>query len=354
MLHKCVLFLLFLTSSLFAAPPGREVIDSILRPTVEEGKVKSMVIGLVDADGRRVYGYAPAGGPTVDGGTVYEIGSITKGFTGLLLAQMVQKGELALEDRLTQYLPDSVEVQEMDGMPITLLDLATHRSGLPRMPANFAPKDPLNPYTDYSVKQMYASLGQYTSTGKAFAYSNLGAGLLGQVMARRAGKSYEELIIERICRPLGMNDTRMTLSADMRRRLAPPFDAAGKPAGNWDIPTLAGAGALRSTVDDMLIFIEAQIGLRPTSLDSAIAMSLQRRGDIGDGGGIALGWHIGSGGVIWHNGQTGGYHSYAAFDTRKRVGVVILSNSAIGMVDRLGERCLELVLKPAPKTESTN
>jgi CubicO group peptidase (beta-lactamase class C family) len=351
MLHKCVPFLLFLTGSLFAAPPGREVIDSILRPAVEEGKVKSMVIGLVDADGRRVYGYAPAGGPAVDGRTVYEIGSITKGFTGLLLAQMVRQGELAIDDRVTKYLPDSVKVQEMDGMPITLLDLATHRSGLPRMPANFAPKDPLNPYADYSVKQMYASLAQYKSTGKAFVYSNLGAGLLGHVMARRAGKSYENLIIERICKPLGMNDTRMTLTGDMRRRLAPPFDAAGKPAGNWDIPTLAGAGALRSTVDDMLNFIEAQIGLRPSSLDSAIAMSHERRGDIGDGGGIALGWHIGAGGVIWHNGQTGGYHSYAAFDTRKRVGVVILSNSATGLVDRLGERCLELALKAAPATQ---
>jgi serine-type D-Ala-D-Ala carboxypeptidase/endopeptidase len=345
MLNRCpaIALHLLLPIILPAAMPARETIDAIVQPHVDEGKIHSLVIGLVDPDGRRIMAYARPGAADVDGQTLYEIGSITKGFTGLLLAQMVGAGEIGLEDPVSRHLPALAKLQD-DGQPVTLLHLATHRSGLPRMPGNFRPKDRADPYADYSIEQLYACLAEQNlpaPPGRVHTYSNLGAGLLGHVLAQRAGMSYEQLIIERICRPLGMNDTRMTLDKTQRQRLAPGHDAAGFPAANWDMPTLAGAGALRSTADDMLSFIEAQVGLRQTVLADAISLSQRRQTEIGDGGGMALGWHIApGGGTIWHNGQTGGYRSYTAFNPRQRFGIIILASTATPLVDRIGEQCL--------------
>ena len=136
-------------------------------------------------------------------------------FTGVLLADMVQQGHVQLDDPVQQYLPASVQVPIVNGMAITLARLATHTSGLPSLPDNFTPTDVANPFADYTVVQMYAFLqghmlrrppGQYE-------YSNYAMGLLGHVLARHVGTTYEHLLIERIGRPLRMHDTRITLDA---------------------------------------------------------------------------------------------------------------------------------------------
>ncbi len=321
-----------------------------------------IVVGLIDPQGRHIVAYGhPDNGDSrpINGDTVFEIGSVTKVFTSLLLSDMVQRGEVSLSDPVAKYLPSSAKMPERNRREITLVDLATHTSGLPRMPTNFAPKDPNNPYVDYTPDQLYEFLSSYTLTrdiGSQYEYSNLGGGLLGFVLARRAGADYEQLVRSRICGPLGMASTRMTLTPEMKGRLAAGHDPQLKLTANWDLSdTLAGAGGLRSSANDMLKFLAANLGYTQTPLASAMAAMLTVRRPTGTAGlAIALGWHVITANgkeIVWHNGGTGGYRSFVGFDPNSRVGVVVLSNSAVQEgVDDIGRHLLDgkvPLMKPA-------
>ena len=311
-----------------------------------------IVVGLIGPEGRRViaYGHLEKGDPRpLSGDTVFEIGSATKVFTSLILADMVERGEVALDDPVAKYLPPGVKMPERNGRVITLVDLATHTSGLPRLPANLSPKDPGNPYADYSVDQLYQFLSGYQLThdiGSQYEYSNLGGGLLGHVLARRAGTDYETLVRTRICDPLGMNNTRITLTPEMKSRLAVGHNQALDSVENWDLPTLAGAGALRSTANDTLSFLAANLGYIKSPLAPAMAAMLKVRRPTGQPGlEVAVAWHIWTMNgkeIVWHNGGTGGYRSFMGFDPQARIGVVALSNTftAVG-VDDIGRHVLD-------------
>jgi D-alanyl-D-alanine-carboxypeptidase/D-alanyl-D-alanine-endopeptidase len=177
--------------------------------------------------------------------------------------------------------------------------------------------------------------------GESYEYSNLGAGLLGHALSRRAGKSYEALVAERICKTLTMNDTRITLGEGMRSRLAPGHDADGEQVANWDLPTFAGAGGLRSTCNDMLKFLAANMAANKApgkagELGAAMRSTHQPRTGADMSNDIALGWHVRrKPKTVWHNGQTGGYHSMVAFMPDENVGVVLLTNTATGTVDKV-------------------
>jgi len=221
-----------------------------------------------------------------------------------------------------------------NGREITLLDLATQTSGLPRSPDNLDPKDPANPLADYTVEQMYAFISNYTLTrdiGSRYEYSNYGVGLLGHILCLAAGTDYETLVKQRICEPLKMNSTVITISSKLVTHLATGHNGTEKPVKNWDLPTLAGAGALRSTINDMLIFTAANLGLIKSPLDSAIFLShITRDTTVFRDVDIALGWHIlkkFKSPIIWHDGETGGYNTFIGLDENKKTGVVILSNS---------------------------
>jgi D-alanyl-D-alanine-carboxypeptidase/D-alanyl-D-alanine-endopeptidase len=317
--------------------PSNEGIRKILVDRLGDHSDRAgIVVGIIEPAGRRIIAqgrFDKNDTRLLNGDTVFEIGSITKVFTSLLLADMVQRGEVALTDPVAKYLPAGVKMPERGGRVITLEDLARHRSGLPRLPTNFdASADPKNPYASYSVKQLYEFLSSYTlprDIGAEFEYSNLGGGLLGHVLALAAGKDYETLIRARICKPLGMASTAITLSPDMKSHLAIGHDNRFEPTPNWDLPTLAGAGALRSTANDMLTFLAAQLGLIKSDLGSAIAATRSKWMPAGAGMEIGLGWlkrpKAGSE-IIWHNGGTGGYRSFAGFDPKAQIGVVVLSN----------------------------
>jgi serine-type D-Ala-D-Ala carboxypeptidase/endopeptidase len=225
-----------------------------------------MVVGILTADGRRYLAHgrtAKEGGAEPDQDTVFEIGSITKVFTALLLADMVERGEMRLDDPIAKYLP-GVTVPARDGRPITLADLATHTSGLPRLPTNMPMRNPADPYADYGAPLLYQFLSTHTlarAPGEQWEYSNLGAGLLGHILSRHAGTSYEDLLRTRILQPLGMRDTAITLSGDQRRRLATGHSAALVPVPLWEFDALAGAGAIRSTAADLLTFAAACLEL---------------------------------------------------------------------------------------------
>jgi len=244
-------------------------------------------------------------------------------------------------------LPRSVKPPSFEGKEITLRHLSSQTSALPRLPGNMAPKDRANPYADYSVDQMYSFLSSCKLTrapGSQYLYSNLGVGLLGHILALVAKTDYESLVRTRICQPLRMSNTKITLTPEMKAHLATGHNQALNPVANWDLPTLAGAGALRSNVNDMLKFVAANIGLNATSLASAMAKTHQRQHDTGiEGLDVGLGWHIlkrFDSELIWHNGGTGGYHSFVGFNKARRAGVVILSNST-NDIDDIGRHLLE-------------
>src|SRR5262249_5524923 len=194
--------------------------------------------------------------------------------------------------------------------------LSMHTSALPRLPTNMHSKDTENPYADYSVEDLYTFLSGYQLTrdiGERYEYSNLGGGLLGHALSLRAGMEYEALVRTRITGPLGMTNTSIALTPAMRERLARGHGATLQPAGNWDLPTLAGAGALRSTTNDLLTFLAANIGYVKTPLAPAMASMLVPRKPAGmPAVEIALGWHVSSvhaKTIVWHNGGTGGYRT---------------------------------------------
>ena len=318
-------------------------------PLVEGGGCVGLVVGVIDGDRSCVVGLGVVeeGGETPDGSTIFEIGSISKVFTGLLLADMADRGMVAPEEPVADLLPEGVEVPGAEGRPITLLDLSTHTSGLPRLPSNFTPADPSNPYADYDAGDLYAFLSGHQlrrPPGAEHEYSNLGAGLLGHALSVRAKSSFEDLLRDRIAAPLGMTDTAIHLDEAHRERFAEGHDAGGRPVPHWDLAALAGAGGIRSTADDMLRFLRAELEPGGTPLEAAIRASQEIRTGPEIRPRMALGWlAVGDGPALWHNGGTGGFASFAAIDPERRVAVIVLANSADRAVDRLGMDLLKAV-----------
>jgi D-alanyl-D-alanine-carboxypeptidase/D-alanyl-D-alanine-endopeptidase len=332
-----------------AQDPG-ELEKLLLNRTGEGRKAVGIVAGLVDPTGERLFAAgatAPGGNVAPDADTVFEIGSITKVFTSLILADMVVRGEVGLDDPVAKFLPASVKLPERDGKKITLRDLSNQVSGLPRMPDNLKPADGADPYVDYGPDRLYEFLARCElgrGVGEKYEYSNLGVGLLGHALALKAGMGYEELVRKRVLEPLGMADTMIVLPERLKARLAPGSGPNLSPVKNWNFDVLAPAGALRSTARDMLKFLTAAMGLRATPLRPAFDLMREDERPTGTPDlTIGLGWHVwrkyGTE-IVWHNGGTGGYRSFAGFDPAKRVGVVVLCNTSFG-IDDVGLYALE-------------
>jgi D-alanyl-D-alanine-carboxypeptidase/D-alanyl-D-alanine-endopeptidase len=200
-----------------------------------------LAIGVWQHGEQRVFTYGAA-----KPDSLFEIGSISKTFTGLMLARMVAENKVRLDEPVRELLPAGTVKQRTD-QEITLLDLATHHSGLPGLPSNFRPADRDNPYVDYGSEQLYAYLKSHGLTkppDTTFLYSNLGVGLLGQALAERAGRSYPDQLREKITGPLGMADTAVKLSADQQRRFLQGYDSKHRAVHAWDIDALVGAGGI--------------------------------------------------------------------------------------------------------------
>jgi len=339
-------------SLLPASPAVRALLEERARALPSSG----LVAGLLDAGGRRVVAAGTSrgpGSPPPGGRSVFEIGSVTKVITGVLLADMAFRGEVRLDEPVASLLPAGVRVPSFQGRAITLVDLATQSSGLPRSAANMAPRDLSNPYADYTEAQLYGFLSTYElprAPGAQFEYSNLGMGLLGLALGRRAGSGYERLVTSRILDPLGLHDTRITLSPEQRGRLVPGHDEGGAVVPNWDVPTLAGAGALRSTAADLLDFLAASLaasaGRDPGGLGRAMrAAQTPRRPAASPGMSIGLGWHVHNPShIVWHNGGTGGYRAFVGLVPDRGTAVVLLASST-GSLDDIGLHLLDPTLR---------
>lgn len=319
--------------------PSDDYIRDILTDRVDVRRQNlGIVTGVISTNGRKILacGRLSHDNPAApDDNSVFEIGSITKVFTRLLLVEMVEKGEVSLGDPVAGYLPSNVSVPERNGRSITLLDLATHTSGLPRVPENIDPFTPGNPYENYPADRLYDFLSHYELTrdiGTAPEYSNLGFGLLGHALARRADMDYESLLRTRICDPLGLYDTRVTLTPSVKERLAPGHDPGLTPIENWDFGVLAGAAGIRSTANNLLTFLAAYFGLIKSPLEPVFATAHARIQNPDDRTDMkaSLGWGIittNGKEIVYHTGGTGGYRSIAAFDIGSSTGVVVLSNT---------------------------
>ncbi|MCU7820699.1 serine hydrolase domain-containing protein [Kitasatospora sp. DSM 101779] len=308
-----------------------------------EQQVGAVVVGIADGTteirGAGRAGGATSGPPGPD--TLFEIGSVTKVFTALVLARTVLAGAASLDELLAGLLPGRT-VPERDGRRITLQQLATHTSGLPRLPKGMLLPALLNPraadpYADCTAERLLDGLARTklrSAPGRTFRYSNLGAGLLGLALARRAGTDYEQLVRSEVCLPLGLTDTTVTPGPDAARRLAGGHTAGRRPTAAWNLADLAGAGALRSTGNDLAAFLRAQLGGAPAGTAEAIALTRQVEHRTGPSSWTHLGWsahrlHPRLGGhlQIWHNGRTGGFASYTGFDPETGTAVAVLGNT---------------------------
>jgi D-alanyl-D-alanine-carboxypeptidase/D-alanyl-D-alanine-endopeptidase len=293
--------------------PGLSVAVIVRDP--QTGQLESMLLN---------YGKMSKGSDQpVTSDTVYEIGSITKVFTGILLAEKVNDGTVRLDDPIQKYMPDNVQAPSYKDTPITLVDLATHRSGLPR---DLNSDDPA---------MLYLWLNSFKpahTPGSQYIYSNLGYMLLGDILSRLSQNDFGSLEFASVSQPLGLMDTREVLTEEENERLAQGYTFDGSQARYFpDSGAMGSAGYLHSTLQDMTRFLLANIEPESTPLASSIKMAQAIQAEGRDPGtGTGLGWEIENPGTpkerIWKGGGTPGFTSYISFNTDGSSGFVLLTN----------------------------
>jgi serine-type D-Ala-D-Ala carboxypeptidase/endopeptidase len=330
----------------------KPALDCLLAPALDDGVLApetggGLVIGILDHGVQNIYCYG-----TAKPNSIFEIGSITKVVTGLALAQMAIQKKVDLEEPVRELLPAGA-VPKPNTPEITLLDLVTQNSGLPRLPGNLQSGLLLrlirrrvlaNPYVEYDTAKLLSYIHKHGLAKPArtrFAYSNLGFGLLGFALAQRAGLSFEDLIRSQVTLPLGLADTVIQLSPEQRTQFIPGHNIRHKLAQPWDFhDAMAGCGALHSTAPDLLRFLD--VNLHPekctcdprtpadssrNTLPAALALSQEPRADAIGLLKIAFAWLYQPGtGDFWHNGGTGGYSAQVAFNRKQDLAIVVLYN----------------------------
>lgn len=333
----------------------REAVAAQLAPYVDGELVWGVVIGLYDAGKTEIYGFGKGpGGKPPNGKTLFDLGTLTKPYTGLLLAEAVQRKEVELDAPISDLMPTGVTIPTKDDVAITAKHLALHSSGLPRHPSSLTSrKPPPDPFASYGEDALFQDLvtTQLASTpGTTISISDYGVGLLGYALGRKIGGGYGAALKTRVLDPLGLTDTFIALPPGATARKAIGTDDNLEPSPRWTWGALAGAGSLVSNVSDCMKFLDAQIDaaegsrgtLRP-QMRLAQEPQLDRDGD-----NEALGWMIDSAGRRFHEGRTSGFRTYMAFDAKTRRGVVVLASSATTLVDFLGPLMFDVMANTAP------
>jgi CubicO group peptidase (beta-lactamase class C family) len=324
--------------------------DSVARIYIQKSNTVGLCIGIIHNGTFSTYDY----GETIRGNkktpnadNFFEIGSITKTFTAILLAYYVNEGKIRLTDPVINFLPDSVAANP-ELQTITLLELINHTSGLERLPDNLIPHatDPLNPYKDYNQQLLYTYLKTCklkSKPGEQYAYSNLGVGLLGSILETISQETFEQMVHDVICKPLGMFSTSQYLNPLLAPRFVQVYNAGAQPTPAWDFDVLAACGALKSTLNDMLLYAKANLHPGNDKLSKAIELThhITFTKDVR----IAMAWHIitvNGMDYIFHNGGTNGSSSFLAFNADKNIAVVVLSN-AVESTDAVGTGILTAI-----------
>ncbi|HEY5093769.1 MAG TPA: serine hydrolase [Candidatus Eremiobacteraceae bacterium] len=318
-----------------ASIAGTTGVQALLDQRVSSSSGVGIIVGVIDHNGVRMY-QAGSSGTTraLDSHTLFELGSVTKTFTATILSTMVLDGSVKLDDPVAKYLPAGVRVPTRNGKQITLLNLATQHSGLPRLPTNMDPEGP-DPYAHYSAADLYAFLNTYRlprDPGKSFEYSNLGVALLGDALANRAHMSYAQLLQSRVLGPLGMTETAISLTPSEATRFAAGHDADDDAVAPWNFEAIAPAGAIRSTVADMLKYVRCNMGQGP--LAQACLFAQKPRATFPPGNHIGLVWWSGDlEAIVHHGGDTAGYHASVAISPDHTKGTVVLTNGGAPVDD---------------------
>lgn len=308
-------------------------------------------IGTLTPQGTYLKGYgktSKASSEAPSENTIFEIGSITKTFTAILLA----KSGLDRNRGIKAFLPAwKIPTKSQS---ITLNHLASHTSGLPSIGSDIESLDDFLNYTPEKLASWLSTYQLKKSPGANYEYSNVGFGLLEFILSQQSKNTYEDAV-NAITDELGMTDTVVHLSPEQKKRLSQAHDASGAENAYWNWgknSTLEGAGALKSTGSDMIKYLKANLEAPNTSLGNAISESHRETFRIDDQLSVALAWRISkSSGVVWHDGGTGGFQSFIGFDKVKKVGVVILANSALedtdhkpdGRINETGMKILSLL-----------
>jgi CubicO group peptidase (beta-lactamase class C family) len=344
--------MLALAVSCYSTSGGQDLVGkirSLAKPYVDSKTVVGLSIGVIkDSQSSTVHlGKTKANGQLPNDETVYEIGSISKVFTGLLLGDAVSRGEVQLDQPAQELLPAGVLMPKGKTREITLVDIATHTSGLPRLSDNMPSLTSDDPYADYTSKLAHQFLSGHKlrrEPGAKQEYSNFAVSLLGHLLSQNAGKSYDELLTDRITGPLEMNDTHVRMTASMKARLAAPHSDFNTAATNWGFADMPGAGGIRSTTADMLKFAQACLKSPANATGKAIELAWMEHYSGRGAATMGLGWHFaGDGSTRWHNGQTGGYHSMLMVNRKLNVAVVVLTNTATGEVDQLAGQAIQML-----------
>jgi len=357
--QRCTLSLLSIAVSCWVGVPiasSRNLTDQWVEkaaaPLVENRVADGLSVGYIEGKhwGIVHLGTANEAKEKANNLTVYEIGSVSKVFTSLLLADAAVRGEIDLNAAAEVANPSGIWLPSRDGRSIKWIDLSTHRSGLPRLPGNLPLTNLKNPYRDYDSKKAATFLNECElprQPGESREYSNLGASVLGYLVARNAGKTYQKLLRERIAKPLRMTDCTVSLSSDQRKRFATPHDEFGSPTVLWTFADLPGAGGIHATMRDMMRFAKAQLTPPTGTLGDAIELAWKQQRDAdASGPAMGLGWMIGGyGQTRWHNGQTGGSHSAMFINRELKCAVVILCNTAV--TNDIDQLAMQLVMKAA-------
>ena len=324
--------------------PADEAVREYVRPYIDKRQAKGIVVGLIEPDGSRrvlVFGEAGEGARPLSDKSVFETGSIPKQFTGTILADMVRRGEVKLDDPVGKYMPAGVRVPSLNGRQITLLDLATHMSGLPRLPTDYDPSAP------FKTEQLYAFLNSHKlehEPGAKFEYSNVGMGLLGHALARVAGAdSYQTLLADRVLRPLGMTMTAYGRPPAIAPWMTRGHDKEGAVVPYFDPGVLAGGGGINSNVTDLMTWLDAAIGEPTSPLEHAIRDAHRGRSFPRPGMEVGLGWMTlkqGPFNIVGASGGSPGYGAFVAFDPDTRAGVVVLANSDFDYARKIGRDLL--------------
>jgi CubicO group peptidase (beta-lactamase class C family) len=319
-------------------PTDAEIREMLATRVDVQRRAVGIVVGVTGSTGHRTIAYGVRSleeRRPVDGRTVFDVGSLTKVFTALLLAEDVEHDRLRLDEPVRHCLPASTGMlARTRDRDVTFADLATHTSGLPLRPDNLHPRDPEDKYAGYTEEDLLAFLSTFKPSrppGAAYEYSNVGYGLLGVALSHCDHLDFATLVRDRITAPLGMADTGFEPTEEMLRREAVGYDTDLHVVRHWGFGALAPAGGLRSTTDDLLKLLDAALGLNTSSLARALraTTSVERPGGMEPATAIALGWNIyrdNGREVVWKNGSVGGYRAFMGYETTSRTGVVALAN----------------------------
>lgn len=275
--------------------------------------------------------------PPPDADTPFEIGSVSKTFTAALLVALEHDRLVQFDTTLDHLLPPAGRLGRQLPVPVTLESLATHCSGLPRLPTGSLMMlgtllTPRQPYRFCSERRLWRWLRHRSIRyGQRYRYSNVGYGVLGQVLAKVAGTDYAQMLRRRVLAPLELHAT--TAAADAQ--CAQPHTALGRRTPAWNLRALTPAGGIHSSLADMTRWLQANMTERPP-LDARLHTARANSG--GRNRSVALGWHVDGEGdrrVVWHDGRTAGSAAVIAFAPTRGIGVVVLSNCAAS-VDALG------------------